>query len=1177
MSCKLLTDDEIHDQEKPLARRSRWRRHGLLRAGGRQPATFRVAKVVLAVVGVTALTMLVAYGLLAARLSQGPIALDWLTPRIKSALEGHLREGYSFNLGDAALESSDNGPVMTFNALTLTDPRGQILLSAPHAVLAVHPLAVAGGNFVPERLELTGLDVKFLVAADGGVSISAGRAIDVAAPTPALESSSAPTVAAPPALSAPGVPPLATTVERGLKSLLDLVGDPESPFGVLDHFSIARGRLVFDDPRRGSRTVLDGLAATYDKDGAKVRVDVLVNGPQGAWSLKAEANGAHGAARSLQFEVHDISPDEIALALGLPSPPLQSDMPLSLRISAELGADERLTAAAGNFALGAGFVKAEITDRREWLIDEVTGNLVYDAAEKLIRIERFRLDAGRSHVELAGTVKPPIDGDTEWRMDLASGDAAVASARPGEESVALSRMTLVAQYDPSRQTMRVDNLALEGPEANVRIDALLTGLPDRPTLKLGLTAGRMPMRSVVRLWPAFAAPDARGWFQDHLHRGMLEGGTMRLDYDAATFAIARADGPLPDNSGRIDFSVSGASIDSLPGLPPFTNVDGSGRVTGRTANFAATRGLIDLGDGKKITVADAAFNVPEVHVKPAPATLALHVQTNMDSVSELLGRDALKSFHFAPPDTQHIKGQLDGLLNFDLKLSPKMAPDDIALHGNATVNAMSIDNFLAKEKLEGATIAFSLGKDGLKGKGEGRLLGGPATIELRKPGNGAGEATVGLTLDEAMRTRLGFAHLQGMSGSVGARVTAPLDQAEDPKAKVELDLSRLAIDGLVPGWSKPAGKPGKASFNLAAAKDGMRLDQIALDAGGLSLTGSAQLGADGKLVSAHLANVRIGLGDDMQVEASRGGEGLKLSIKGGSVDARPLLTSLVNQQAEGRGSGGDIDLDLRANALVGHNRQSLAGADIKLSLRAGQLRQLSVTGRFGADPLSVVMQRRDGPATIVLRTQDAGATLSFLDLYRRMRGGALDLSMRLADGKQDGEVTIANFTLKDEPAMQKFVAEGAAPAGNNGAPATLDPTSVPFTKLKAGFTRANGRIDIRDGVMFGQQIGATISGAVDFARNTVDLNGAFVPAYEVNNLFARVPLLGPLLGGNKNEGLFAVNYRVTGPASAPVLHVNPLSAIAPGFLRTIFGAMDGTRPPDAGPVGEASPQTAPAR
>ena len=55
-------------------------------------------------------------------------------------------------------------------------------------------------------------------------------------------------------------------------------------------------------------------------------------------------------------------------------------------------------------------------------------------------------------------------------------------------------------------------------------------------------------------------------------------------------------------------------------------------------------------------------------------------------------------------------------------------------------------------------------------------------------------------------------------------------------------------------------------------------------------------------------------------------------------------------------------------------------------------------------------------------------------------------------------------------------------------------------------------------------------------------------------------MVGVLLGGGNHEGVFGVNYRIVGPASGPTLTVNPLSAMTPGILRKVFGALNGTTP-----------------
>jgi hypothetical protein len=62
----------------------------------------------------------------------------------------------------------------------------------------------------------------------------------------------------------------------------------------------------------------------------------------------------------------------------------------------------------------------------------------------------------------------------------------------------------------------------------------------------------------------------------------------------------------------------------------------------------------------------------------------------------------------------------------------------------------------------------------------------------------------------------------------------------------------------------------------------------------------------------------------------------------------------------------------------------------------------------------------------------------------------------------------------------------------------------------------------------------------------------------VNNFFTKIPFFG-LFAGGTNEGLFAVNYHITGSPHQPTLNINPFS-IAPGILRKIFGSIDLSNP-----------------
>src|SRR6187401_2012010 len=147
---------------------------------------------------------------------------------------------------------------------------------------------------------------------------------------------------------------------------------------------------------------------------------------------------------------------------------------------------------------------------------------------------------------------------------------------------------------------------------------------------------------------------------------------------------------------------------------------------------------------------------------------------------------------------------------------------------------------------------------------------------------------------------------------------------------------------------------------------------------------------------------------------------------------------------------------------------------------------------------------------------------------------------------QTGTLYIRRFAVRGEPALDRIVS--GAP-NTPGAPAT---SGVDFSEMRSEFTRVPGKMAIRDGIVRGPLVGATVERNIDYVRDDVHLRGTFVPFYGLNNMFGQIPIVGLFLGGGSNEGLFGVTYEVVGTPGQPVLRVNPISAMAPGVLRKIF-------------------------
>jgi len=186
-----------------------------------------------------------------------------------------------------------------------------------------------------------------------------------------------------------------------------------------------------------------------------------------------------------------------------------------------------------------------------------------------------------------------------------------------------------------------------------------------------------------------------------------------------------------------------------------------------------------------------------------------------------------------------------------------------------------------------------------------------------------------------------------------------------------------------------------------------------------------------------------------------------------------------------------------------------------------------------------------GRYVIYLETNDAGAFLRFTDTYSKVIGGQLQFAVdppTPEPNAREGLINVRDFSVKGEAALDRIAAGGPAAAQNG----------VSFSRLRAEFSRQNGQLTIREGVLKGPMVGGTIEGSIDYAGNQVRMSGTFVPMYGLNNMFGQIPIVGLFLGGGSNEGLIGITYEVVGTTDKPTLRVNPISAIFPGVSRKIM-------------------------
>lgn len=1159
------------------------------------------------------LLLAVAIGAVSAYLAKAPIELGGMGTRIKHALNEHISHGYSFSVGPVSLVSHGFGPALSIKNLTLSDASGHAIISAPRAEVSVDIPDLLIGKIVPKRLEIFGIEMRLELLRDGSLAVSAGGSRQGATPLLPLAAGigdlgigrqqAAVQIEKPAPAAVTGhavgsqsqksdVPQRSLIVKRigaALRLLVDMSTKADSPLASLDRLGIAHGKLVITDRTTEQTRVYEGLHLALTKSSHGKNFSLSAEGPNGTWSIVADASGVPSSTRHLDISAKNISIDEILLVTGSRKLGVDFDMPISSKFSMALAPDGGLTEIAGKVNFGSGYLRFEDPNDEPKMIDSIATAFHWDRANRRIAIDKAQIHSGGTDFDFKGVLAPPTHEGDDWRLSLVNPRQEIYGAeRPGELPIVLSKVGLSARINLVAKKLTLDRFEFSGPKCSFAMSGTIDWTKG-PHIRLGASIGPTQSRVAVRLWPSFMIAPVRSWFLSHWKGGIIESGSLRVDFDAATIAAMKLQHAPPDKAVALDFTVSKGVVEFLPGVPPLHDVEGTGHITGRTSTFIATSGRLDTATGGQLVLSNGSFRVFNAEVKPTPAQFSAQVAGSVEAVGALLNLAALKPYASLPIDPTTLQGKIEGTLGIGLRLGPVIKPKDTKLTIDATATDLTAQHLIGKESLEDATLHVLVGASGMKVTGQGQLFGAPASIDIEKPIDQTAMATVSLVLDDAERAKHGLGAFSNVTGPITAKITTPLGVPPPIKANIDLDLTHAAVVGL-PGIAKAAGRPGKASFILEVGDKGTQIQQLLVDAAPIEARGSVQLGSDGSMTSARFSQVRFSPGDDMKVDVAKSGNGYKMIVRATTFDARPFLQHLTfakknqpaaadaddphgSKKADSKDAVGakDFDIDLKSAVLKGYNKTVLSNVDLRIVKQGDKLRQFSIDGRFGHAPISGYLVGANSPSPqLNLSTRDAGSLLAFLDLYKHMEGGQLSVAIRLGNDALAGALRIKNFILRDEPALRRLVVEGAQQrpigmqASRSGANhPNFDPNSVAFSHLQVNFQRAGDRLDIRNGTMYGADMGLTVDGWLDFARDRVSMDGTFVPAYGVNNLFSQVPLFGPLLGGGAHEGLFAVNYTISGAASKPTLNINPLSAIAPGFLRKILGAMDPNVPDDA--------------
>ncbi len=174
-------------------------------------------------------------------------------------------------------------------------------------------------------------------------------------------------------------------------------------------------------------------------------------------------------------------------------------------------------------------------------------------------------------------------------------------------------------------------------------------------------------------------------------------------------------------------------------LPAIRDADVITRVSGRTVVISLGRGVVDLPSGRRLTIANGVFEVPDSQVKKPPARARMRIEGPVPAAAELLAMDRLREASGSPLDPSGSKGAVTAQVTLGLAIDPDMPKGSVNYNVVADIANFSVDHFMMAQRIEAQTLRVTANPQGYQARGDVRIGGMPAMVDYRKP-RGDGEA-----------------------------------------------------------------------------------------------------------------------------------------------------------------------------------------------------------------------------------------------------------------------------------------------------------------------------------------------------------------------------------------------------------------------------------------------------
>lgn len=957
------------------------------------------------------------------------------------------------------------------------------------------------------------------------------------------------------------------------------------------------------------------LYMVADETNGNLKVNTNINyafGDQFS-SLKVHGNLTSTGSGQIEINIKNIRPDDLA-RFNPAFRPL-SGIQLPINGNMKLVRDPKGDFESGDLSLAfePGHVTIGGVDSA---VERFALKLEADFRSRTIEIKQADFSVAGNHGSFNGDIAYAIDEVgrlTHLTSSMVGASVVIDMPIFFEVPIIPTAIVLKLVYEPPEQRLTIASLNIEIDEFELSFDGIIGFRTGEPVFDLRGDFPKMRFDQALALWPINGGRSARQWVVKNVSDGDILGGELKLTGALSKFLNGRTSG-LVNEDFTLELAFEGVDIRFLKQMPSIMKSRGRMLIGARRYQAWLDAGEVKISPQASaeqiINVSDTWFRTYDYFGDERLATTQLTLSGTSASILRLVNLPPLYFLRKLDTLPKLIAGNMTGQAQLKFPLIKKATPGDVEYFVAVSSSNFGTTQSLGNFQFGNGNITGTIDRDGLEIYGMLDVNAVPFRGGWKQSfiGRGGVPPLAQISLSGIVREHDLIALNQAwLVGQVKGQAMVNI-LAEGPL--IALDRYRFNID-----FMDTLVKPDFLNYRkvvgvVSTFESTIKLDEVGrlnmfdfdYKAGSDHASGTVEI-ENNKLQMLDIPVVKLGENYDVKLNLIRTegnrdhfliegkqidfsnilgffGEEGDVSADEIVIDSRPLYDDTDRSAIFDLRQSAPVDmvservvapqklapqfefnllnapfvLDLEVDDVYGVRGALLKEAFLHIDFDGQHLRDFDLRGHFADGSVLYGALERVSPshARVTVDTKNAGALLRLIGLVPGAERGALsliaDIETREAYDVVNGRVRIDDFTLRELPVLLRILSV----ASLFGIAENLNTGGINFTRAETGFWFSNNRLDIRDAKITGPSLGIILNGAFNTANGAIDFDGTLIPAYAFNSLFSRIPLLGPLLGNRRDEGLVGVTFQLGNNVNDIEIGVNPLSAITFGFLRRVF-------------------------